>query len=679
MLRIPWFSSYPRRAVGKTALLALIFLAEGTAAIGGSRLTLESQAGRAGAVEWQSAALMIAPAQEAPGGLRWQVDVAGLEVAGLRGGLGVECADGGFRQGRPSCADGRFEWRPDGGGESLVGRIGEPERGSGMTFQLEGHGLSGRLQWPGEQSLEAALRLEDLDLSALPAGFLSALDLSVLEGRADGSIELADERLRFELDFEQAGFDRRDGRIAAAGLALAVSGVVNGLGGGQAIDFSFDLAQRDGEILAGPVYLPPPDRPLALDVSGEFEAGSHIELSSMTLDDGGLVEAQGAMRIEPDAASGAWRLARMSLDRARFDLPGAWRRWGDGPAAARGFGDLETAGTITASVAWAWGQLESLSLGLEGFSVRDSGGRFALEEMAGRIVRRSGAFEADLAWDGLEVFSLAFGSSRLVAGGAPADWGLEQPLRLPLLDGAVVIDRLEVAEQVAATPSVLLDARIEPLDLADLTRMLGFPVFGGALSGRFPGIQVGGDRITFSGGIDVAAFSGGIRLSELVIERPFGSLPALAAQVEIHRLDLAELTGAFDIGHMEGELSGWMRDLRLLDWRPVAMDARLFTHEDAPRRRISQRAVENLSRLGGGAAAIGATVLRMFEEFPYRRAGLACRLDRNICHIDGVAPHESGGFYIVEGRGLPHLDVVGHRRLIDWPRLVAQLVAMTQG
>ena len=72
-------------------------------------------------------------------------------------------------------------------------------------------------------------------------------------------------------------------------------------------------------------------------------------------------------------------------------------------------------------------------------------------------------------------------------------------------------------------------------------------------------------------------------------------------------------------------------------------------------------------------------MLRMFEEFPYRRAGLACRLDRNICHIDGVAPHESGGFYIVQGRGLPHLDIVGHRRLVDWPRLVAQLVAMTRG
>ncbi|MDZ7789547.1 MAG: hypothetical protein U5L08_03460 [Xanthomonadales bacterium] len=658
-------------------LLVLLLLVEGAAAASDSRLTIESRAGRAGVVQWQSAHLTIAHTDEAQDGLRWQVDIVGLDLAGLRGRLSVECADGGWRQGRPRCADGRFEWLPGDDGPRLSGRLAEPARGSGMTFELDGHGLSGRLQWSDEQSLDATLRLADFELAALPAGFLAMLDLSVLEGRADGLIELSDEQISFELSLDQAGFDRQDGRVAGAGLALDITGEINGWAGGEAVGFSAGLQQHKGEMLVGPVYLPPPEKPLVIEVVGEFEPGSHIALDALTLDDGGLVEAQGAMRLESGAQG--WRLAELTIDEARLQLPGGWRRWGDGPASARGFGDLATGGTLTASARWLSGRLESLSLGLDDFSVRDAAGRFALESVNGNVRRGSGRVEADLEWGALELFSLAFGASRLLVGGAPADWALEQPLRLPLLDGAVVIDRLAVDARVDGSPSVGLDARIEPLDLAELTRMLGFPVFGGALSGQFPGITLSGDQIAFTGGIDVAAFSGGIRLSELVIERPFGSLPALAAQVEIDRLDLAELTGAFNFGHMEGELSGWMHDLRLLDWQPVAMDARLFTHEDVPRRRISQRAVENLSRLGGGAAAIGATVLRMFEEFPYRRAGLACRLDRNICHIDGVAPHESGGFYIVEGRGLPHLDVVGHRRLIDWPRLVAQLMAATEG
>lgn len=676
MSPLSWFSSYPRAGVGKTLLLALLPFADGAFAGEDSQLTLESRAGRAGVVQWQSAALTLAPAREAHGGLRWHVDVGGLDVGGLRGRLVVECADGGLQQGRPRCAEGRFEWRSD-DDRRLSGQLGEPSRGSGMTFELDGHGLSGRVQWLDDQAVDATIRLDNFDLAALPASFLEVLDLSVLEGHADGLIELSGGRVRFDLSLEQAGFDRRDGRIAGAGLALEITGEIDDWATDEAVGFTAALRQDSGEILVGPVYLPPPDAPLALEVAGEFESGSHIALTSLKLDDGGLVEARGAARVESGARG--WGLSALTIDRARLQLPGAWRRWGDGPASASGFGDLATGGTITASARWSSDRLESLSLGLDDFSVRDPAGRFALESVEGNVHRGSERFEADLEWGELALFSLRFGASRLLADGMPADWALEQPLRLPLLDGAVVIDRLEVDARSDGKPSVALDARIEPLDLAELTRMLGFPVFGGALSGRFPGIRLSGNQITFTGGIDVAAFSGGVRLSELVIERPFGSLPALAAQVEIDRLDLAELTGAFNFGHMEGELSGWMHDLRLLDWQPVAMDARLFTHEGAPDRRISQRAVENLSRLGGGAAAIGATVLRMFEEFPYRRAGLACRLDRNICHIDGVAPHESGGFYIVEGRGLPHLDVVGHRRLVDWPRLVAQLLAATEG
>ncbi len=213
--------------------------------------------------------------------------------------------------------------------------------------------------------------------------------------------------------------------------------------------------------------------------------------------------------------------------------------------------------------------------------------------------------------------------------------------------------------------------------MSELTRELGVVELGGTLAGRFPGVQYQEERLIFAGGIVMDVFSGEVEVDGLEIERPFGSLPALSAHVDLRRLDLLELTGAFDFGRMEGRMSGWVRELRLLDWRPVAMDARVFTHEDVPRRRISQRAVENLSSLGGaGGALLSGTVLRVFDDIPYRRAGLACRLSNNICHIDGVARHESGGFIIVEGRGLPRLDVVGHRRLVDWPQLLRQFEAI---
>lgn len=659
-------------------LLLLLLVEPGSTSVVENRFTLESGPGRAGALSWQSATLALSAPDESKGAGSWQLDVAQLALANPLGSISINCVSGGFRQGRPWCAQGRFEWRWADDREPLRARLGEPGEAAGMAFEFENLGLSGRLQWPAEAEHPlATLQLARLDLAALPASLLDVLGLSVLEGYLSGEAEFSTGSLSFDLDLDEGAFDRPDGLVAGGGLSLSLSGRIDGVAGDEGMDFSLALAQRAGELLAGPVYLPPPDKPLELDLAGVLRPGTSLVVDSLLFKDGGLVEASGGLVLQSE--EGRWHPVELTLERARLQFPGAWRRWGEGPAAARGFGDLETEGEVVGSMVWRSGRLESLDLALDGVSVNDPSGRFAIDSIDGGFARSPEQFRAELDWDGLDLFNLPFGGSKLLAAGAPDNWRLTKPVHLPLLSGAVVIEQLEVGLDEAGESAVVLDAGIEPLELSELTRVLGFPVFGGELSGRFPGVRVSGDRITFAGGIGVQAFSGDIRLSELVIERPFGSLPALAAQVEIDRLDLAELTGAFNFGHMEGELSGWMRGLRLLDWRPVAMDARLFTHEDAPSRRISQRAVANLSRLGGGAAAIGATVLRIFEEFPYRRAGLACRLDRNICHLDGVAPHESGGFYIVEGRGLPHLDVVGHRRLVDWPRLVAQLVAATQG
>jgi hypothetical protein len=46
--------------------------------------------------------------------------------------------------------------------------------------------------------------------------------------------------------------------------------------------------------------------------------------------------------------------------------------------------------------------------------------------------------------------------------------------------------------------------------------------------------------------------------------------------------------------------------------------------------------------------------------------------------MDGVAPAPHGGYYLVKGRGIPRIDVIGNSRRVDWPRLVQQLKAATE-
>jgi hypothetical protein len=50
--------------------------------------------------------------------------------------------------------------------------------------------------------------------------------------------------------------------------------------------------------------------------------------------------------------------------------------------------------------------------------------------------------------------------------------------------------------------------------------------------------------------------------------------------------------------------------------------------------------------------------------------------------MSGVGSAQRGaqgtGYYIVKGRGVPRIDVVGFRDTVSWPRLVQQLSAITR-
>jgi hypothetical protein len=151
--------------------------------------------------------------------------------------------------------------------------------------------------------------------------------------------------------------------------------------------------------------------------------------------------------------------------------------------------------------------------------------------------------------------------------------------------------------------------------------------------------------------------------------------------VEVRRLDLERVTRAFSFGRITGRLDGDVRGLSLLAWSPVAFDARLYStpgYDGA--RRISQRAIDSLSRIGGApVGALSRGFLGLFDDFAYDRVGIGCVLRDGVCEMDGVEPAKSeggvAGYYLVKGRLLPRIDVIGYARRVSWDSLVAQLQA----
>ena len=232
-------------------------------------------------------------------------------------------------------------------------------------------------------------------------------------------------------------------------------------------------------------------------------------------------------------------------------------------------------------------------------------------------------------------------ATELVAGDLMAGWvdalrrfvtpsaSEAQAARPGVLGGEVGLDDLRwQAPTEARGTRFQLGLTLDALDLGSLSQRLGWPAFTGTVGGRIPSARYENNVLTLDGGLAMQVFGGTVSLSELVMERPFGVAPTLSADIAIEDIDMEPMTAAFGFGSITGRLDGRIAGLRMVDWSPVAFDARLVTDEAwKGRRRISQRAVEDISKVGGAGLVAGlqTQVLKLFDDFGYARIGLACR------------------------------------------------------
>ena len=117
---------------------------------------------------------------------------------------------------------------------------------------------------------------------------------------------------------------------------------------------------------------------------------------------------------------------------------------------------------------------------------------------------------------------------------------------------------------------------------------------------------------------------------------------------------------------------------------PEAFDAFLFTPpDDRSKHRISQRAVTNLSSIGGGsgggvAAALQGGFLQILRRLRLRPARASAAGSRTTSASWAASCRRRGGYYIVKGAGLPRIDVIGSQTRVAWTTLVRQLGAMME-
>lgn len=535
--------------------------------------------------------------------------------------------------------------------------------------------LDGSMEGRGE-ALSARLQARVPDLAPWPQILVSLIpQLTGIELQGGGSLHLDLQRqgpsgsADARITLQALGVSEPSGRYAtdALGASLRVHGTWSPVIAEANVEVSADA----GQMYAEPVFLDSGATPLS--ARGELRLDRHSgELSAESI----RIIQRGVL----DLGGRGSRTAAGISAQVMLDLPAlgaAFSTYVQPLLAGTRFETLAPAGSASAQLAIQAGEPQALSLRMKDASIEMPSFDAALTGLNGDAAWRAQAPApaSTLRWDGGRIARLELGGGKFAFTAADRDLQLDAPLRLPMAGGALRVNQLELRGVATPAMSARFDAEIEPIDLALLTRALGWPEFGGRLAGKLPELKFQDRELRLGGALRAQAFDGEISVDGLRVIDPLGRVPKVLANLHLRGIDLAQLTGAFSFGRIEGRLDGDVSELRLVNWQPVAFNARLATPPgDRSRKRISQRAIDNISAVGGGPSGVlSRGALRFFEDFAYARIGWSCVLHDGVCHMDGIKPARNGGYVLVEGRLLPRIDVVGYQRVVDWNTFLSQL------
>ncbi|HEY6943443.1 hypothetical protein [Dokdonella sp.] len=529
------------------------------------------------------------------------------------------------------------------------------------------------------QARDGALELRGALRAALLGGHIT------LERTALRPFASAGERVRTRFALRDLGFERADGAVAAA--HVAAEGTVRVDVDADVPRIRVDARIRGGEALVDAFYLKFPVTPVSL-AADLVVAADRWRLERFDWNDPDVLAFAASGEFAPHAVPPV-QAARIELHDAR--LAPALQRYARSWLATRGYAELAASGRVEGRLELDRGKPRQFAFGAHDVSIRDGGGRFAVDGLDGAV---DWALSADrpattFGWRSFDVFRLPFGAARAELVSRDGTIALARPLAVDVLGGQMRIERFTAQPRSARGERYAGSFALGGIDMAHLSDLFGWPRFPGKLSGGIPEIEFVGDRVEFRGGLDLYAFDGHLGISGLALERPFGVAPSLSADAHFENLDLEQVTSAFSFGGMSGRLFGTIGGVRLVDWSPVAFDAWLRTDGGG---RMSYKAVDDLTALGGGgglSSNLQTMALKIFDTFGYRRLGIRCILRDDVCSMGGIEPippaivagaeSSSAGYTIVEGSGLPRIMIVGHRRRVDWPTLVRRLVEATRG
>ena len=341
------------------------------------------------------------------------------------------------------------------------------------------------------------------------------------------------------------------------------------------------------------------------------------------------------------------------------------------------FGNLEVSGKADWQFEIKNLEPRSFELNLRDADIDDKNGKFSFKHMNAHLPwDYDNAKTININYKGGHLLKMPLANTNLSA--EINRYSLVSPqLTLPILDGALNLSDISAA-MIADSWYWHLRMDLTPISMADFSTAMGWPKMQGKISGQVPLVTYAGKQLNMNGAMTFNVFNGTIGMDNLKIDDPLGVVPHLYADLLMRHLDLGELTRTFSFGDIEGKLDGDVKNMVLENWKPVNLDAYIYTSEGKHLKKISQRAVENITALGGegAAAAVQRSFLRFFKEFNYDKIGLSCKLRQDICKMGGIESTPTG-YIIVKGKGIPSVNVNGFTQRVSLEDLLGRIKRIT--
>jgi len=432
---------------------------------------------------------------------------------------------------------------------------------------------------------------------------------------------------------------------------------------------------KQGELYLEPVYLKVKEKGLQLKTQGLWSEGKGAQLIQAQFIEPDVIELNATGKI---AFQAALNVEQVHISSKISNIASFTTQYISPFTQQTAFEGFNLQGKLNFELDFDASKLTQLSAELINLSVSDDKHRFAITNAQGYVnwsIYPNANKASEINWEQIKVRAIPIEAGQLRFLYKHQQISLLEPSRISMLGGYLDINKFNWLNTKGGEPKVYFEGGVKQLSLEKLSYALDWTPLVGNISGYVPGVNYHNKTLTVDGELVVQLFDGTIKINHLSSSGLFSDFSKFSMDMKIENLDLYQVTQKFEMGGMEGRVSGFMTNLYLENWQPITFYAWLGTPEnDNSRHTISQKAVENIASIGGGGAAdvISKGFLRFFDTFSYDRLGFGCYLHQGVCQLMGVEAAEQG-YYIIKGGGIPRIDIVGYNPQVDWNVLMERL------